>query len=140
MSIKKSRSAIDRAGNNKTGCEDFRLENGSMKGHNLAVTGLYVPCSLDRELITLSQGTNRFFDRMARPRKHQAFPTTYRGTSLIKHPPPLGLDGRLVPRALWWPWGVGAVSYERGTPVASTVLYPPPRISEVYLVTFGVFP
>ena len=28
--------------------------------------------------------------------------TPYRGTSLIRTPPPLGTNRRLMPRALWW--------------------------------------
>ena len=41
----------------------------------------------------------------------------YRGTSLIRNIPPLGPYSRTMSRALWWSWGRGAVSYERGTPV-----------------------
>ena len=42
----------------------------------------------------------------------------YRGTSLIRKHPTLGPYSRPMPRALWWALGGGAVSYERGTPVA----------------------
>jgi len=33
--------------NSLNGCEEFRTENGSIKGQNLALTGLFVPTSLD---------------------------------------------------------------------------------------------
>ena len=36
------------------------------------------------------------------------------GTSLIRNCPPLGPYSRPMPRPLWWSWGGGAVSYERG--------------------------
>jgi len=42
---------------------------------------------------------------------------TYRGTSLIRNRAPLGPYSRIMPMALLWPYGGGAVSYERGTPV-----------------------
>ena len=31
----------------------------------------------------------------------------YRGTSLIRDSAPLGLYSRTMPRALWWPQGIG---------------------------------
>ena len=34
-----------------------------------------------------------------------------------KKPRPQGPFSRTIPRALWWPYGGGAVSYERGTSV-----------------------
>ena len=34
-------------GNNLDGFKDFRIRNGSRQGHNLALTGLFVPSSLD---------------------------------------------------------------------------------------------
>jgi hypothetical protein len=43
----------------------------------------------------------------------------YRGTSLIKTRTPLEPYSRHMPRALWWPLGGGAVSFERGTPVVA---------------------
>ena len=48
----------------------------------------------------------------------------YRGTSLITDRAPLGPYIRTAPRALWWSWGggVGAPSYERGTPGKFAVL------------------
>ena len=39
----------------------------------------------------------------------------YRGTSLIRNRRPLGPYSRDMPRSLWWSWGGGAVSHERGT-------------------------
>ena len=45
----------------------------------------------------------------------------YRGTPLISKSLPVGHYSRTMPRALWWPWGGGAVSYERGTPVPAKV-------------------
>ena len=36
---------------------------------------------------------------------------------------PLGPYSGTVPRALGWSWGGGAVSYERGTPVASDIAW-----------------
>ena len=41
----------------------------------------------------------------------------YRGTSLMKKRPPLGPYRRAMPRALWWSYGGGVLSDERGTPV-----------------------
>ena len=41
----------------------------------------------------------------------------YRGTSLIRNNPLLGPCSRTMPRTLWWSYGGGAVSYERGAPV-----------------------
>ena len=43
----------------------------------------------------------------------------YRGTSITRNSAPLGPYSRNVPRALWRPYGGGAVSYERGIPVRS---------------------
>ena len=40
-------SAVDRGGNLLNGSTDFRTENGSSQGLNLAVTVLFVPNSLD---------------------------------------------------------------------------------------------
>ena len=48
------------------------------------------------------------------PRLH---PQPYRGTLQIKNSAPPGPYSRTMPRALWWSYGGGAVSYERGTPV-----------------------
>jgi len=45
------------------------------------------------------------------------FSPPYRGTSLTRERIPLGPYSRHMPRALWWSYGRGAVSYERGTPV-----------------------
>ena len=42
----------------------------------------------------------------------------YRGISPIRNSTPLGPYSRTMPRALWWPYEGGAVSYERGTPVS----------------------
>jgi len=36
--------------------------------------------------------------------------------SLIRNSGRLGPYRRTIPRVLWWSWGGGAVSYERGTP------------------------
>ena len=44
------------------------------------------------------------------------------GTSLIRNTPLLGPYRRTIHRVLWWSWGGGAVSYERGTPVGSLEL------------------
>ena len=41
----------------------------------------------------------------------------YRGTSLIKNSAPLGPYSRNMFRALWWSYGGGALSYERGAHV-----------------------
>ena len=41
-----------------------------------------------------------------------------RETSLTRNTPLLGPYRRTIPRVLWWSWGRGAVSFERGTPVA----------------------
>ena len=46
-------SAADRGGDNLTGCKDFRSENGLRQGQNLALTGLFVPSSLEPELTRL---------------------------------------------------------------------------------------
>jgi len=40
-------AAAEMGGNNLNGCQDFRTENGSGQGQNLALTGLFVPSSLD---------------------------------------------------------------------------------------------
>ena len=48
----------------------------------------------------------------------------YRGTLLIRNRPPLGPYGRTMPRALWWPEGVGGM--ERGSAGA-------PRVSTYFL-------
>ena len=55
-------------------------------------------------------------------------PTHYRGASLMRNTPPS--HGR--PRVLWWSYGGGAVSYERGTPV----LQVPPGIDSKQVVTY----
>ena len=47
----------------------------------------------------------------------------YRGTSLIRDPPLSGPYGRTLPRVLWWSWGGGAASHERGTPVGDLLVY-----------------
>jgi len=41
------RTAVERGGNNVNGFKDCRTENGSSQGQNLALTGLFVPSSLD---------------------------------------------------------------------------------------------
>ena len=41
----------------------------------------------------------------------------YRDTSLTRNRAPLGPYCRIMPRALWWPYGGRTVSHERGTPV-----------------------
>ena len=38
------------------------------------------------------------------------------GTSLIRNSLPLGPDIRTMPRALWWPYGVGGFLWEKETP------------------------
>ena len=40
-------TAAERGGNKLHGSEDFRTDNGSSQGLNLALTGLFVPSSLD---------------------------------------------------------------------------------------------
>ena len=42
----------------------------------------------------------------------------YRGTSLISDTPLLGPYRRTLPRVLWWSFGGGGISHERGTPVS----------------------
>ena len=42
-------------------------------------------------------------------------PKEYRGTSLIRNNPSLGLYSRLMPRALWWSYGAAGGSCERRT-------------------------
>ena len=42
----------------------------------------------------------------------------YRGALLMRNITRLGPYSRTMPRTLWWPKGVGAVSYVRGTLVA----------------------
>ena len=42
-----------------------------------------------------------------------------RGSSHIRNSAPLGPYSGTMTRALWKPWGGGAVSYERGNPVTS---------------------
>ena len=42
-------TAAARGGNNSKGFKDFRTENGSRQGQNLALTGLYVPSSLNSD-------------------------------------------------------------------------------------------
>jgi len=37
----------ERVGNNLNGFKDFRTENGSSQGQNLAFTGLFAPGSID---------------------------------------------------------------------------------------------
>ena len=39
--------SAERGGNDLNGCQDFRTENGSSQGQNLALTVLYVPSSFD---------------------------------------------------------------------------------------------
>ena len=36
-------AAVERGGNNLNSSKDFRTDNGSSQGQNLALTGLYVP-------------------------------------------------------------------------------------------------
>ena len=47
----------------------------------------------------------------------------YRGISLRRNSAPLGPYSGNMPRALWWSWGGGAVSYERGIPVHPESLF-----------------
>ena len=55
-----------------------------------------------------------FEDRIKGPPRIQP---VYRGTSLMGKSSPLGPYIRTIPRVIWWSYGGGAVSYERGTPV-----------------------
>jgi len=48
-------------------------------------------------------------------------PDTYRGTWLIRNRHPVGPYSRTMPGLLWWSWGGGAVSYDRGTPAGFRV-------------------
>jgi hypothetical protein len=41
----------------------------------------------------------------------------YKGTSLIRKRLPVGPYSSPLPRALWWSYGGGAFSFQRGTPV-----------------------
>jgi len=43
-------AAAERGGNTLKGFKGFRTENGSSRGQNLAMTGLFVPSSLDSGL------------------------------------------------------------------------------------------
>ena len=45
---KKTEATDERGGNNLNGLKFVRTENGSSKSQNLALTGLFVPSSLDR--------------------------------------------------------------------------------------------
>ena len=45
-----AQTAAERQGNNLKGLEDFRLENGSSQGQNLALTFFFVTNSLDTGL------------------------------------------------------------------------------------------
>ena len=57
----------------------------------------------------------------ARPPKRRLLPTCalYRGTSLIRKRLPVGPYNRPMHMALWWSWGWGGGSCERGTPVCN---------------------
>jgi len=44
-------TAAERGGNNLKGFKDFHTGNGSSRGQNLALTGAFVPSSLDSGLI-----------------------------------------------------------------------------------------
>jgi len=88
------RPAGERGGNHLKYRKDVRTENGSSQGHNLALTGLFVPSSLD-------SGLQRGTTRLERP--------SYRGTSLIRNSAPLRPYSWNMPRPLWWSWGGGGV-------------------------------
>jgi len=47
MACQDEAAAVERAGNNFNGFKPFCAKNGSSQGHNLALTGLFVPSSLD---------------------------------------------------------------------------------------------
>jgi len=51
------RTAVERGGNNLNVFNDFRTENGSSQGQNLALTGLFVPSSLTPHILP----SRRFF-------------------------------------------------------------------------------
>jgi len=65
MSEVPTMAAGERGGNNLNGFEDFRTENGSSQGQNLALTGLFVPSSIDSGHTLLSYGEVRPFDQMS---------------------------------------------------------------------------
>ena len=44
-------TAAERGRNHLNGIQDFRAENGSSLGQNLALAGLVVPTSLDSDLV-----------------------------------------------------------------------------------------
>ena len=44
------RAAVERGGNNSDGSKDFRAENGSSQGHNLALTGMCSKFALQWDL------------------------------------------------------------------------------------------
>jgi hypothetical protein len=52
----------------------------------------------------------------------------YRGTSLMRNNASLGPYSMTMPRALWWSWGGGSVSYERGAPVEGLHGLQPPSL------------
>ena len=74
------------------------LENCSSQGHNLALTVLHVPTSLDRFSYDASNQTN-----LSRIKRFPGSHVDYRGTSLIRKRHPLGLYTRTMPRDIWWP-------------------------------------
>jgi len=63
-----SAAAAERGGNNLKGRDDFRAENGSSQGQNLALTGSFVPCSLESGQgppdVPLSSGWRDFYHYM----------------------------------------------------------------------------
>ena len=48
-------SEAKRVGNNLHSFKDFRAENGSSQGHNLALAGFFVPSSLDSGVVELQK-------------------------------------------------------------------------------------
>jgi len=96
--------AAERGGNSLNGVKDFRTENGSSQGLNLAVTGLFAQCSLDKgrstqillALITHLHFPARALCRASHPysrpgmlrltagRSHHSHPTA--AATLTRHP------------------------------------------------------
>ena len=62
----------------------------------------------------------------------------YRGTSLIRNTPLLGPYSGPITRVVWWSYGGGAGSYERGTPVQQEDAPPSKAWIEVLNVSFSL--
>ena len=98
------------------GVEDFGTQNGSCQGQNLALTGLFVPSSLDSGVGgSAIRGTSedqpckgfeaesRLDIRAELSPVAAKWSVTCRGTSIIRKRIHLGPYRRAMSRALWWP-------------------------------------